>query len=68
MQTQIRIVNHDPAAGAETILPSTPPNNFAGDHALELAACRRWFAADAGQLAKIETLARFANVRAHASL
>ena len=62
------VVNRDPATGEETILPSIPPDEFADNHAVELEICMRWFAADAGQVAKIEAPAGFANVRAHAMM
>ena len=62
------LVNRDPATGEETILPSIPPDEFADNHAVELEICMRWFAADAGQVAKIEAPAGFANVRAHAMM
>jgi hypothetical protein len=62
------VVNRDPATGEEAILPSIPPDEFADNHAVELEICMRWFAADAGQVAKIEAPAGFANVRAHAMM
>ena len=62
------VVNRDPATGAETILPSILPDEFADNHTVELEICMRWFAADAGQVAKIEAPAGFANVRAHAMM
>jgi hypothetical protein len=36
------------------------------DHAVELEECRRWANSDAGQIARVENPAGFANVRAHA--
>jgi hypothetical protein len=36
------------------------------NHAVELEECRRWANSDAGQIARIENPAGFANVRAHA--
>jgi hypothetical protein len=62
------IVQTDPRTGQETVLPSLVPDEFADDHAVELAACKRWFSSDAGQVAKIESPAGYANVRAHALL
>jgi hypothetical protein len=62
------VVNRDPVSGAETILPSILPDEFADKHTVELEICMRWFAADAGQVAKIEAPAGFANVRAHAMM
>ncbi|HYL69603.1 MAG TPA: hypothetical protein VEX69_10595 [Candidatus Limnocylindria bacterium] len=66
--TEAPVVNRDPATGAETLLPSILPDEFADNHAVELEICMRWFAADAGQVAKIEAPAGFANVRAHAMI
>jgi hypothetical protein len=68
---------HDPLSGdatandpraTETILPSIVPDEFADNHAVELEICMRWFSSDAGQVAKIEAPAGYANVRAHAML
>ncbi|MGH9730210.1 MAG: hypothetical protein ACRD4A_00815, partial [Candidatus Acidiferrales bacterium] len=50
------------------MLPSIVPDEFADNHAVELDACKRWFSSDAGQIAKIEAPAGYANVRAHAQL
>ena len=54
--------------GSERILPSIVPDEFTDNHAVELDACKRWFSSDAGQIAKIEAPAGYANVRAHAQL
>jgi len=54
--------------GNETILPSIVPDEFADNHVVELEICMRWFSSDAGQVAKIEAPAGYANVRAHAML
>ena len=51
-----------------TMLPSIMPDEFADNHRVELEACMRWFSSDAGQVAKIEAPAGYANVRAHAML
>jgi hypothetical protein len=56
------------SACATEMLPSIMPDEFADNHAVELAACMRWFSSDAGQVAKIEAPAGYANVRAHAML
>ena len=48
------------------MLPSIMPDEFADNHAVELEICMRWFSSDAGQVAKIEAPAGYANVRAHA--
>jgi hypothetical protein len=50
----------------EVVLPSIMPDEFADNHATELEICMRWFSSDAGQVAKIEAPAGYANVRAHA--
>jgi hypothetical protein len=52
-------------AGA-TLLPSVPVDLLFDDHPVELEECRRWANSDAGQVARIENPAGFANVRAHA--
>jgi hypothetical protein len=48
------------------LLPSIVPDEFADNHAVELEVCRAWMNSEAGQAAKIENPAGFANVRAHA--
>ena len=55
-------------ADSLTMLPSIMPDEFADNHRVELEACMRWFSSDAGQVAKIEAPAGYANVRAHAML
>ncbi|MGA3294353.1 MAG: hypothetical protein ABSE45_10280 [Candidatus Acidiferrales bacterium] len=60
------VVRRDDATGVELVLPSIMPDEFADNHAVELEICMRWFSADAGQVAKIESPAGYANVRAHA--
>jgi hypothetical protein len=50
----------------DIILPSIMPDEFADNHSTELEICMRWFSSDAGQVAKIESPAGYANVRAHA--
>ncbi|HET6199887.1 MAG TPA: hypothetical protein VFD93_06075 [Candidatus Acidoferrales bacterium] len=62
------VVRADSGTGAEQVLPSIVPDEFADNHAVELDACKRWFSSDAGQIAKIEAPAGYANVRAHAQL
>src|SRR5712692_1174724 len=47
-------------------LPSVPVDLLFDDHAVELEECRRWANSDAGQIARFENPAGFANVRAHA--
>jgi hypothetical protein len=60
------VVKRDDASGVEMMLPSIVPDQFADNHAVELDTCMRWFSSDAGQVAKIEAPAGYANVRAHA--
>ncbi len=48
-------------------LPSVPIDELLDDHSAELAEVRRWASSDAGQLARMQNPAGFANVRAHAS-
>jgi len=60
------VVKRHDASGVEMMLPSIIPDQFADNHAAELDICMRWFSSDAGQVAKIETPAGYANVRAHA--
>jgi hypothetical protein len=62
------ILMTDPRTQLETVLPSILPDEFADNHAIELETCKRWFSSDAGQLAKIERPAGYANARAHALL
>src|SRR5579864_6405323 len=56
------------SSDSERILPSIVPDEFADNHAVELDACKRWFSSDAGQIAKIEAPAGYANARAHAQM
>jgi hypothetical protein len=60
------VVRRDDASGVELMLPSIVPDEFADNHATELEICMRWFSSDAGQVAKMEAPAGYANVRAHA--
>ncbi len=60
------VVRRDEPSGVELVLPSVMPDEFADNHAVELEICMRWFSADAGQVAKIDAPAGYANVRAHA--
>ncbi len=60
------VVKRHDESGVELMLPSIMPDEFADNHAVELEICMRWFSADAGQVAKIEAPAGYANVRAHA--
>jgi hypothetical protein len=45
---------------------SVPVDLLFDNHVVELEECRRWANSDAGQIARIENPAGFANVRAHA--
>jgi hypothetical protein len=68
-----QLVAESPVAGKDaadslTVLPSIMPDEFTDNHRVELEACMRWFSSDAGQVAKIEAPAGYANVRAHAML
>ncbi len=66
MTGEMPVVHRDDATGVELLLPSVVPDEFADNHAVELEICMRWFSSDAGQVAKIEAPAGYANVRAHA--
>jgi hypothetical protein len=46
--------------------PSVPIDLLFDNHVVELEECRRWANSDAGQMARIEHPAGFANVKAHA--
>ena len=73
------IVVHVPSAGGgadgeapdgektEAHLTSTVPvDEMLDDHTTEFEECRRWASSDAGQIARAQNPAGFANVRAHA--
>jgi len=66
MVGEMPVVHRDDATGVELLLPSLVPDEFADNHAVELEICMQWFSSDAGQVAKIEAPAGYANVRAHA--
>ena len=68
MVAESPVVERNPATGEESLVPSVLPDEFADNHAVELEICKRWFSSDAGQVAKIEAPAGYANVRAHAML
>jgi hypothetical protein len=53
--------------GAQAVLPSVPVDELFDDHAAELEECKRWANSDAGQVARVQNPAGFANVRAHAA-
>jgi hypothetical protein len=48
------------------LMPSVPVDLLFDNHTVELEECRRWANSDAGQIARVENPAGFANVRAHA--
>jgi hypothetical protein len=48
------------------LVPSVPIDLLFDNHVVELEECRRWANSDAGQVARVENPAGFANVRAHA--
>ena len=60
------VVRRDDGSGIELTLPSILPDEFADNHAVELESCMRWFSSDAGQVAKVDAPAGYANVKAHA--
>jgi hypothetical protein len=66
MAGEVPVVQRDDTTGVELLLPSIVPDEFADNHVVELEICMRWFSSDAGQVAKIEAPAGYANVRAHA--
>jgi guanyl-specific ribonuclease Sa len=54
--------------GAPAVVRSTVPvDELLDDHATEFEECRRWASSDAGQIARAQNPAGFANVRAHAA-
>jgi hypothetical protein len=46
---------------------TVPVDELLDDHATEFEECRRWASSDAGQIARAQNPAGFANVRAHAA-
>ncbi|HEX4002304.1 MAG TPA: hypothetical protein VHX36_06620 [Candidatus Acidoferrales bacterium] len=66
MVGEMPVVQRDDATNVELLLPSIVPDEFADNHGVELEICMRWFSSDAGQVAKIDAPAGYANVRAHA--
>jgi hypothetical protein len=53
-------------ASEKMLQPSVPIDLLFDNHVVELEECRRWANSDAGQIARVENPAGFANVRAHA--
>ncbi len=48
------------------LISTVPVDELLDDHATEFEECRRWASSDAGQIARAQNPAGFANVRAHA--
>jgi len=55
------------AAGEPHLVSTIPVDEMLDDHATEFEECRRWASSDAGQIARAQNPAGFANVRAHAA-
>jgi hypothetical protein len=53
--------------GTAHSLSTVPVDELLDDHAAEFEECRRWASSDAGQQARAQNPAGFANVRAHAA-
>ena len=54
------------SGGEMHLIPTVPVDELLDDHATEFEECRRWASSDAGQIARAQNPAGFANVRAHA--
>ena len=54
-------------APAAALRSTVPVDELLDDHATEFEECRRWASSDAGQIARAQNPAGFANVRAHAA-
>ena len=52
---------------AAEVKSTVPVDELLDDHATEFEECRRWASSDAGQIARAQNPAGFANVRAHAA-
>jgi hypothetical protein len=57
---------NDKTNEGSVLTPSVSIDLLFDNHVVELEECRRWANSDAGQIARIENPAGFANVRAHA--
>jgi hypothetical protein len=55
------------AGPLEKVRSTVPVDELLDDHATEFEECRRWASSDAGQIARAQNPAGFANVRAHAA-
>jgi hypothetical protein len=49
------------------IVSTVPVDELLDDHTTEFEECRRWASSDAGQIARAQNPAGFANVHAHAA-
>ena len=58
--------SEDPGYSRAALVSSVPVDLLFDNHAVEMEECRRWANSDAGQIARVENAAGFANVRAHA--
>ena len=59
---------NDPASESRLRIVSTVPvDELLDDHATEFEECKRWASSDAGQIARAQNPAGFANVHAHAA-
>ena len=59
--------NDKAAAVGLRVISTVPVDELLDDHATEFEECRRWASSDAGQIARAQNPAGFANVRAHAA-
>jgi hypothetical protein len=57
---------NDSLMQGNVLISSVPVDLLFDDHSVELEECRRWANSDAGQIARMENPAGFANVHAHA--
>jgi hypothetical protein len=64
LQRQAAEQQHD---AAPQLVSTIPVDALLDDHAAEFEECRRWASSDAGQLARAQNPAGFANVHAHAA-
>jgi hypothetical protein len=60
------LLHRDERDAGATLVSTVPVDLLFDNHAVELEECRRWANSDAGQVARIENPAGFANVKAHA--
>jgi hypothetical protein len=62
-----QIAGEDPSYNNIRFVSTVPVDELLDDHAAEFEECRRWASSDAGQRARAQNPAGFANVRAHAA-